>query len=277
MSVLFFAALGGIIMGIENLIKRIKTRKERQAKVAFDLVSSHSTKYRQLLELVSASPVVSIPETFHVEHTYKSKQSMENAKAKEVIIFLANNNPELKDLYANLTKNKQHKKEFLGAVSLISETQETMIASTGLPKTRFLEIENNLFQSLVNSVREDTSIEIKLCYRTPKGAYLYSRTLHTNYQGLSEAYDETGKRQAAKVARELERSKLNAGLRYDVLRRDGFKCTLCGATQADGAKLHVDHIIPVSKGGKTELNNLRTLCDLCNLGKGNKYNASGAN
>ena len=36
MSVLFFAALGGIIMGIENLIKRKKTRKERQAKVAFD-------------------------------------------------------------------------------------------------------------------------------------------------------------------------------------------------------------------------------------------------
>ena len=61
-------------------------------------------------------------------------------------------------------------------------------------------------------------------------------------------------------------------LRYQVLTRDKHRCTICGATQQDGVKLHVDHICPVSKGGKTELSNLRTLCDRCNLGKG----ASGA-
>lgn len=35
-------------------------------------------------------------------------------------------------------------------------------------------------------------------------------------------------------------------------------------------KLHVDHIMPISKGGKTEPSNLRTLCIDCNLGKGAK-------
>ena len=69
---------------------------------------------------------------------------------------------------------------------------------------------------------------------------------------------------------ELERSKLSASLRYDILKRDGFKCQICGATIKDGVKLHVDHIFPVSKGGKTEPNNLRTLCDKCNLGKSDK-------
>ena len=59
-------------------------------------------------------------------------------------------------------------------------------------------------------------------------------------------------------------------LRYDVLKRDGFKCQICGASAQDGATLHVDHIIPVSKGGKTEMSNLQTLCDRCNLGKSNK-------
>ena len=67
-----------------------------------------------------------------------------------------------------------------------------------------------------------------------------------------------------------QRRLMKPGLRYDVFRRDGFRCQICGASQASGATLHVDHIIPVSKGGKTELSNLRTLCDRCNIGKGAK-------
>ena len=275
--VLFMAVPGCIYWIIEYLKKTIKIRKERRKKESYDLVISYSTKYQQLVELFSISPVVSIPEILHVEHSYKSKQGLEKAKKEEVIIFLANNNPEIKKLYEDLTRNRKNIREFCGAVSLIGETEEARIAFAGLQKSKFLEIENNLFQSLVNSVREDASIEIKLSYRTPKGKYLYTRILHADFQDLSNAYDETGKRRAEKIARDLERSKLTAGLRYDVLQRDRFKCTICGAGQTDGVKLHVDHIIPVSKGGKTERDNLRTLCERCNLGKGNKYDSSGMN
>lgn len=74
-----------------------------------------------------------------------------------------------------------------------------------------------------------------------------------------------------------ERSKLSASLRYDVLKRDGFRCTICGRSASDGVTLHVDHIKPVSKGGKTEMSNLRTLCDYCNLGKSDKYDPKGRN
>lgn len=58
-------------------------------------------------------------------------------------------------------------------------------------------------------------------------------------------------------------------LRYQVLKRDGEKCKKCGASPKQDAAivLHVDHIIPVSKGGKTTIENLQTLCDKCNLGK----------
>ena len=55
------------------------------------------------------------------------------------------------------------------------------------------------------------------------------------------------------------------------MRRDGFRCQLCGATQADGVKLHVDHIIPISKGGTSDIDNLRTLCERCNRGKGDQF------
>jgi 5-methylcytosine-specific restriction endonuclease McrA len=38
----------------------------------------------------------------------------------------------------------------------------------------------------------------------------------------------------------------------------------------EGAILHVDHIIPRSKGGKDEMDNYQTLCHKCNIGKSNK-------
>ena len=60
-------------------------------------------------------------------------------------------------------------------------------------------------------------------------------------------------------------------LRYQVLKRDNFKCCACGASPAKdpAVELHIDHIIPWSKGGATVLENLQTLCSECNIGKSN--------
>lgn len=64
---------------------------------------------------------------------------------------------------------------------------------------------------------------------------------------------------------------INARMRFKVLERDNFKCCACGASPAKdpSVELHVDHIIPWSKGGETVLDNLQTLCANCNLGKSN--------
>ena len=58
-------------------------------------------------------------------------------------------------------------------------------------------------------------------------------------------------------------------LRFKVLKRDNFKCCACGASPAKdpSVELHVDHIVPWSKGGETTIDNLQTLCSKCNLGK----------
>jgi len=64
----------------------------------------------------------------------------------------------------------------------------------------------------------------------------------------------------------------NLRQRFRVMKRDGFKCVLCGSSPATqiGCELHIDHIIPWSKGGETVEENLRTLCSSCNLGRSNK-------
>ena len=60
-----------------------------------------------------------------------------------------------------------------------------------------------------------------------------------------------------------------ANVRVRVLDRDSFRCVFCGRSPATeiGLKLHIDHKIPFSKGGKTTIDNLQTLCQECNLGK----------
>lgn len=64
---------------------------------------------------------------------------------------------------------------------------------------------------------------------------------------------------------------INFRLRFKVLVRDNFKCCACGASPAKdpSVELHVDHIVPYSKGGETVIENLQTLCSKCNLGKSN--------
>jgi hypothetical protein len=62
---------------------------------------------------------------------------------------------------------------------------------------------------------------------------------------------------------------VSLSLRLKVLNRDNFRCLYCGKSPATdfGTKLHIDHIVPFSKGGKSTLENLQTLCEECNLGK----------
>jgi hypothetical protein len=64
---------------------------------------------------------------------------------------------------------------------------------------------------------------------------------------------------------------INWRMRHLVMRQDNFKCRLCGKSPAKDPEieLEVDHIVPVSRGGETVMENLQTLCTYCNIGKSN--------
>ncbi|HWZ48783.1 MAG TPA: HNH endonuclease [Herbaspirillum sp.] len=80
---------------------------------------------------------------------------------------------------------------------------------------------------------------------------------------LSTAIQESGR----------DKRGISLGVRFQVLNRDRFKCVLCGDSPSSNPTcvLHVDHIIPWSKGGRTSIENLRSLCGSCNIGRGNRY------
>ncbi len=66
-----------------------------------------------------------------------------------------------------------------------------------------------------------------------------------------------------------EREPIGKRLRFEVFKRDSFKCQYCGVGAPD-VLLHVDHIKAVAEGGTNDITNLVTACSDCNLGKGSK-------
>jgi hypothetical protein len=66
-----------------------------------------------------------------------------------------------------------------------------------------------------------------------------------------------------------KRKSLSKKTRFEVFKRDSFKCQYCGASAPD-VILEVDHIDPVSKDGAEEMVNYITACWSCNSGKSDR-------
>ncbi|RTL49931.1 MAG: HNH endonuclease [Rhodocyclaceae bacterium] len=89
--------------------------------------------------------------------------------------------------------------------------------------------------------------------------------------GASHFADIDAQALKSRVSAKRTSRNINLKLRFTVLQQDNFRCRSCGASPAKNpeTELHVDHIVPWSKGGETEISNLQTLCSKCNLGKSN--------
>mgnify|MGYP006374615333 FL=1 len=59
---------------------------------------------------------------------------------------------------------------------------------------------------------------------------------------------------------------IGAKKRFEIFKRDGFRCMYCGA-HPPSVLLHVDHVKPVAEGGGNDELNLVTACERCNSGR----------
>lgn len=90
--------------------------------------------------------------------------------------------------------------------------------------------------------------------------------------GKRAAYE---RRKAAGVYREanhrrrlFRRQALPAGAIPELERKQRMKCAACNSCLSGG--YHLDHIVPISKGGLHEVHNVQLLCPPCNLAKGSR-------
>lgn len=69
---------------------------------------------------------------------------------------------------------------------------------------------------------------------------------------------------------------IGARQRFRVFARDGFRCRYCGVAVHEGAVLTIDHVVPVSAGGRHLDENLVAACRKCNDGKTDTMLPAGA-
>lgn len=141
------------------------------------------------------------------------------------------------------------------------EYEESCSLCNNFLKTGYFEFPDGSVSAISPHLRFVYLGDIKICCvcldSIVKDYYCYDDIRH-----LSEEIRES------ETWRLNHRSKkpIGGNLRVAVFRRDNFKCLCCGTEE----NLHLDHIIPESKGGEAKLDNLQVLCKKCNSSKHTK-------
>lgn len=236
------------------------------------IVTSNSLKIQSLIKLNDEYSFKSINKKHFIFEREFSRKSLERVTGKSIIKYHIENNidslrTDIESAIDNINKLDNYNNDITKIMSIVSKNE------TKYSNKKFKKIEDRIFNSLIYK-KEDFFVNLKLevNYKSTGGKVDESRYGKYSFMDLCEIYNEWNNGNKYEETKKQERKIMNDGIRYNVLKRDNYTCQICGKNSKDGVKLHVDHIIPVAKGGKTVMSNLQTLCDRCNIGKSDKTN-----
>lgn len=239
-------------------------------------VASNSERYRYLKYL--SEQIQSFPLEREYRYTVEmlSKAQVDRASTIKYMMRVISDNPDLPTIIRQAQDNEKT------AVLVETELNKLPPYSHNSPDGQFdvsyCAVEREMAKSVENLIRPVVpEFHLMFHYTSPAGKARYEREAVFSVSEMTGLLKEMKKTAESRTTAKYQRSLVSDSLRYDVMKRDGFRCVLCGRDVSDGIKLHVDHIIPVSKGGLSTMENLRTLCEDCNRGKRDKYDEQGVN
>lgn len=256
----------GVVQGVQNnpheavYGPNLKEQRKQAAKAAREAQkNAEAALIRRAKELDAMYPLIRRFHTTEIEYVCKSKARFDSVDPEVVALQYLRRSPEEMEFYTDVViPNAKNKYKYERAFD------EEIAPFT--KKGSILKLRNRKGQvgtiSWVILIYRHNGKEQRRVEVIQNSDRLFRMAKNGEYDNAEQ--EEFAKQQ---------RAAMTPSLRYDILARDGFRCQICGASQEDEVKLHVDHIIPVSKGGKTVPENLRTLCDACNIGKGAKIEA----
>lgn len=200
--------------------------------------------------------------------TFDTKPKFDNPNNRESILteYLVDNKAMFKNLDEMATRNLDTHREYRDALKALDHID---------PMSGYTRHEAELLARRTLRFPTDFDLRFDMFYSSPQGRNNYRATFELDRCDIINRIDEieanADTRSEYERFRDIERAKVSSGLRYDIFARDNYTCTYCGASPSvHGVTLHVDHIVPIKKGGLTVESNLTTSCRDCNLGKGTK-------
>lgn len=263
--------------------KKSKIIGKRRNRKYVDFVNEHSLAIRAIKELNSKYQFSPIYPLIY-KYCYDTTVNFENVSCKDYLIYQFHLDTLcvrriVKSRNNNISKEIDYKSKVDLAKDKLGNF-DVSIENLDEEKLRNIEsIESIVFNDLIEKVDTDFYAEVHL--------YLTRGRIHRVVDEKKESFDLNeiidvlksidsskvidGRRfysgKVWKSIERVERAKVSNELRQEIFERDGYTCVICGSTEKES--LEIDHIMPISKGGKTEPDNLQTLCHDCNIRKGN--------
>ncbi len=244
-----------------------------------DIVREKSRSYQTILDINRKYDFHMIPPVHVLTRTCTNKTMYDAPVYNYVLRCVGEKLSEYQQLVQYAKENEENDRLYGEDLSSVPNyLSESELRELSIPRDLGKDIEKRICENAMLYPVTRFIIRCEVRYTSPGGRNSYYRDVCYNFEEIQQIIEAAKGEKHRKESAEYQRSKMNQSLRYEVMKRDGFRCVLCGRSAIeDHVRLHVDHIRPVSKGGKTEMSNLRTLCQDCNLGKSDKFDPDGTN
>ena len=279
----FFLAL--IVLGISHLVRCIKRRAEHRR---IELAEKKNFERQQYIEnndsiikqlkLLNVRYCGQFDNSLRDEYCYfqefQTKSKFDTFNPEKYLEGLIVCTPSFYEgILKGVLKNKVLSNSYLHECCQLMLSRDVPDGYDGLfdSEEQYLKVRDSLFSQWKLAPRIEAKVTVTWSYQSPAGRNTYRGSRSFDSKALTNLCHRAEERARAEKERydaaSYQRSQMTPKLRFEVMKRDGYRCRICGRSASEGAKLEVDHIIPVSKGGKTIMSNLQTLCRECNRGK----------
>lgn len=258
----------GISFSIWHIVEKSLNERYRS------FLLEHSVAIQKMNALNQETVFLRIP-NLNLMHSYDNADFYENVSEEDYLIYsLVSMQKDVLKAFADAKKNKDLYDKYIQSVCQIKELHEFDTVCTLKNQRKLLKTEKQLLNQIIQQPTIDVPIGVTLCLTTLNDYPKETKIDCFSESEIRSLINRINKKRGTfylddqiwlSICR-VERARVSNKLRFEIYERDNYRCRKCGSAY----ELQIDHIIPISKGGKSEYNNLQTLCKNCNCVKGNK-------
>lgn len=249
-----------------------KLRKEKYK----EFILNNSTALNQLLKINEKYHFFNSG-NYNESYIYDNYNYYDSISCEDYLIYqLRENQYKILDVIKKINKNKENYDVYCNEINSINCFGTFKSSTKQLNNNLLCLLEKKMFNEKILKPITTFRITVKL-YCSKINGYIYdSKSQVFNSEQIASLIKRLNNKNREfyndsdiwNALCRVERGKVSNKMRFSIYERDGYKCKMCGRS-GFYKDLEIDHIKPISKGGKSTYNNLQTLCKRCNKEKSN--------